>query len=360
MRLIILAALLFFAPFLNAQQSLKPGFDAGEFLTLLQITARQTDTPWTKVQLPYPEGFNLDYRSEVTGLDNRWDLWYHPQRKLAVISLRATINTSTSWLANLYAGMLPATGSIQTDSVNTFHYKLADDSMAYVHAGWLLALAYMAPAITEKIKEYIDKGVKDYIIVGHSQGGALAFLTDSYLAYSGIVPEDVRIKTYCSAAPKPGNLYFAYDFEQRNQAGWAFRVVNRKDWVPEAPVSIQRLTDVNEVNPLMLLKQKPLKGNVIAKLYIKSIVKSLGNKTARAQKAFTRRLGKNISKYIYKKLPLKQKFQYQQSFNYCVCGTAIVLKPDAAYHSKFNNTGNIFLHHMLEPYYYLIENNFPD
>lgn len=57
----------------NAQY-LKSGFDCNEFLTVLKITAYQVDTPWTEARIPYPENFRLDYRSNETGLKNRWDL----------------------------------------------------------------------------------------------------------------------------------------------------------------------------------------------------------------------------------------------------------------------------------------------
>jgi hypothetical protein len=74
-----------------------------------------------------------------------------------------------------------------------------------VHVGWLLALAYLAPTITQKIDEYSKQGIKDFIIMGHSQGAAISFLTTSYLYYlqkDGKIPADIRFKTYCSAAPK--------------------------------------------------------------------------------------------------------------------------------------------------------------
>jgi hypothetical protein len=58
---------------------------------------------------------------------------------------------------------------------------------------------------------------------------------------TGKIPKDIRFKTYCSAAPKPGNLYFSYDYEADNQIGWSFTVVNGADWVPELPVSIHPL-----------------------------------------------------------------------------------------------------------------------
>ncbi|MEJ7661482.1 MAG: hypothetical protein WKG07_18790 [Hymenobacter sp.] len=59
------------------------------------------------------ERFALAYRSPTSPLDNRWDLWTHagPQPQ-AVISLRGTAAKAESWLANMYAAMLPAAGEL--------------------------------------------------------------------------------------------------------------------------------------------------------------------------------------------------------------------------------------------------------
>ena len=98
----------------------------------------------------------------------------------------------------------------------------------------------------------IDRGKKEFFITGHSQGGALAYLLTAHLLImqeNGIIPSDVRFKTYCSAAPKPGNLYFAYYYEKMTQQGWAYNTVNALDWVPESPFSIQTVNDFNAINP---------------------------------------------------------------------------------------------------------------
>ena len=339
---------------------LRPGFDRTEFLGLLGICARQGDTPWVNVKIPVPEGFVIAYRSPVTGLDNRWDLWINESSRTAVLSIRATQATAASWLENIFAGMVPATGRIMMDSVQTFEYRLASDSAALIHAGWLLGLAGMAPEINRMVFNYYQKGYRDFLIMGHSQGAALAFLVRSYLYYNPDIPQDIRFKTYCSAAPKPGNLYYAYDFENINRQGWAFRVVNREDWVPEAPFSIQTFSDVNEVNPLKMLHQKPKKGNKASIWYAKMVARSLGNKTRKAQKAYTRKLGKLVSRFVYKKLPIRSHFTFAPSFNYSVCGAPIVLKPDESYFLKYPQNGNIFVHHMLAPYYDLVNSNFPE
>jgi hypothetical protein len=60
-----------------------------------------------------------------------------------------------------------------------------------------------------------------------SQGGALTFLLTPYL-YSlqtqGKLPSDIRFKNYSTAAPKVGNLYYAYDYAEMMQFGWALTI----------------------------------------------------------------------------------------------------------------------------------------
>src|SRR6202008_1816541 len=112
-----------------------------------------------------------------------------------------------------YMGMISNRGSIIVDKNYIFNYKIAEDTNAYVHLGWMLGLAYMAPEITNQIDQLYKKGIKDILIMGHSQGGGIAFLLRSYLQYLNekTLPKDIVYKTYCSAPPKPGNLYYSYD-----------------------------------------------------------------------------------------------------------------------------------------------------
>ncbi len=94
--------------------------------------------------------------------------------------------------------------------------------------------------------------------MGHSQGGAIAYLLTAHfynLQQQGKLPADIRFKTYCSAAPKPGNLYFAYDYETTTRGGWACNVVNAADWVPETPFSVQTVSDFNTTNPFVNAKK---------------------------------------------------------------------------------------------------------
>ena len=68
--LIILCLLVHFA---NAQQ-LKPGFDKGEYINLMKVSAQVGDSAYIAAT-PAPQGFRQLYRSPALGLDNLWDLW---------------------------------------------------------------------------------------------------------------------------------------------------------------------------------------------------------------------------------------------------------------------------------------------
>jgi predicted lipase len=143
------------------------------------------------------------------------------------------------------------------NDTTVFNYKFSNDEKAFVHHGWAIGTCYLAPYVAQKINEYYKKGVKEYIIVGHSQGAALSFLMRSYLQYlpDSILPKDIKYKVYCSAAPKPGNLFYSYDFDFITRDGWAYRIVNTNDWVPQTPFSVQTISDLHPTNPLAKRKQ---------------------------------------------------------------------------------------------------------
>ncbi|WP_232341350.1 lipase family protein [Hymenobacter ginkgonis] len=342
-------------------QVLKPGFDKAEYLELLRLHARQggLDSMWW-AGIPRPREFRLVYRSPVVGLDNRWDLWAkagaQPQ---VVISIRGTTRAQVSWLQNLYAAMVPATGEVRLSATRTFSYRLADNPQAAVHAGWLLGLAFQAEGIVHKVDSCYRRGTRDFIIMGHSQGGAIAFLLTSHLRslqQQGQLPADMRLKTYCSAGPKPGNLYYAYAYESATQGGWAVNVVNPADWVPEVPLSVQTVHDFNPANPFVgvpaILKKQPFG----KRLVLRHVYRQLAAPSRRAQRRYQRYLGGFIGKAVSKELPGLQHSPFYASSNYVRTGPTVVLPADAAYYVKYpNDPAKLFQHHLFQPYYYLAE-----
>lgn len=339
---------------LQAQQ-LKPGFDPKEYHDLLSLPERG-DSAMAK----HPDNYQLLYTSPEVGFYNRWFLWKRNDGVI-VINIRGTIGKTESWLANFYAAMIPATGSLQLTDSTRFDYKLAKDSAApYVHVGWTVSLGFLAPDIVRHIKEQYSAGAREFIIMGHSQGGAIAFLTRSYLEYLQGMPKDIRYKTYCSAAPKPGNLYYAYDFDFITRDGWGFRVVNAADWVPETPLSLQRVTDFNAVNPFIDIPGTLKKQKFFVRLYGKMVYNKLTRATNRSVRQYRKYLGNFVYKLSRKQLPQYQQPAYMYSNNYMTAGSPVILMPDEEYHRLYPFDGkNVFIHHMPAHYLFLLKKYYP-
>jgi hypothetical protein len=358
MKRLLFYALILLTCSANGQQ-LKPGFDKKEYLQLLFAYSRWADSSFYK-KIPESKVYkkkNRKYRSEEMGLENSWELYETPTQ--SVISIRGTTNNPTSWMGNFYAAMIPAAGKIQLNDSVCFDYHFADNPKAAVHVGWTLSTGYLMPDIFQKVKQSYAKGKKEFIIFGHSQGAGIAYLVTSQLLYyqkTGKLPADIQFKTYCSAAPKPGNLYFAYDYEMATQNGWSVSVINPLDWVPEVPISIQTMEDFNTTNPFKnakkIIKKLPFPKNI----FVGYMHKQLGKYNRKAVKQYQRYLGKVASKMVSKKLKGFKNPEYYESNNYVRTGNMIILKPDAEYLKKFpDNDSTLFVHHGIKPYIYLAE-----
>ncbi len=334
---------------------LKPGFDKVEFLELLKVSSRQGDSLYNP-DLPAPEKFQKIYRSPEMGLDNRWDLWVS-EDKVACISIRGTTSKQVSWLDNFYAAMVPATGSLKLSNDFMFDYHLSDDHRATVHTGWLIATAFLSRDILPKIDSLYQSGYKDFYIMGHSQGGAISYLLTALLLKkqkTGGVTSEIRFKTYCSAAPKPGNLYFAYDFENMVKEGWALTVTNAADWVPQAPFSIQTVGDFVELSPFANVKAEIRKQPFLKRIVMSKVYNSLDKPTAKANKKFQKYLGEKLEVFIRKVLPEFASPEYVNSNNYVRTGKQIVLYPNEEYFELFpQEKSNIWINHAFEPYLFL-------
>lgn len=331
---------------------LKAGFDKAEAIEMLKMAGAFVDS----VTIGDPARCKRVYRSPVVGLDNVWDLWQRDDG-VGVISLRGTTLNAVSWLENFYAAMVPATGQLQLGPNETFTYTLAKNPRASVHAGWVIGMAYLAKDILPKLDSAVQKGTREFIITGDSQGGALAFLMTSYLTsqIGNRLPADMRFKTYCFAAPKPGNLYYAYAYEALTQGGWGFNVVNSADWVPEIPMSIQTTDDFNPTNPFVGIPQTIRKQKFFKRIALNYAFGKLDKPTRKAQKSYQKFLGSYIEKTVKKNLPDYQSPTYANSNNYVRTGQTIVLLTDEAYNQKYpDNPKKLFQHHFLPPYLMLL------
>jgi len=355
----------------SAQQHLSAGFRPAEYRTLLEMAEYQnrglfpvdsTAGTHKPPPLPEPADYRMVYRSPEVGLYNQWDLWLKNDSSVAVIVIRGTISKPASWMENFYAAMVPATGSLTLDDTTRFTYRLADVPRAAVHTGWLVGLAYLAPSILGQIHHYEHLGVSRYIIFGHSQGGAIAFLLSSYLHYlpQSVLSDTLEFKTYASAAPKPGNLYYAYDFDYITRGGWAFRVVSTRDWVPETPFSLQTLQDFNRPNPFTRVKPALKHTKLLVRLYAGHMFARLEHSSEKANKRFRKTLGKTVFKQVHRVLPGLVEPTYVHDMNYTVAGTPVILAPYPGYDEQFPFNGrNDFVHHGLDAYYWLLTRDYP-
>jgi hypothetical protein len=354
---VLLPLLFCIAAFSSFAQQFKPGFDIDEFSEVYSMSVKYF-YPKETGMLPDPIEFKLKYTSDSMGLDNKWQLWVS-EGKAASISIRGTSGNPESWLENFYAAMVPAKGSLKLEKDFEFDYTLASNPRAAVHVGWLIATAYLSSDILPKIDSCYQAGIKNFYINGHSQGGAISYLMTAHLynlRSQGKLPQDIHFKTYASAAPKPGNQYFAYDYNLLTQDGWGYNIINPLDWVPETFLSVQKADDFNEINVLNHLEGSIKTMPVLKRTLAKSIYKNLKKPSSKAQKKYQKYFGKVTSKLITKYLPEYQPGNYYASSNYVLTGNIYVLKVPDSYVEYFNKKDELMLHHKPEAYYYLMEN----
>lgn len=344
-------------------QSLKPVFDKAEYIETLKINhkAHIDIDKWKDFPaVPDPVDFKFVYRSQVVGFDNLWDMWKRND-KLGLIAVRGSVQTGPSFLANMYAAMVPAKGSLQLSKEHSFQYNLSNSTNAAVHVGWLVSMAHLSVDIVSKIDSCYKTGMKEFILTGHSQGGGIVFLLNSHLENlksQGKLPADIRFKTYCSAGPKPGNLQYAYDYENMTKGGWAYNVVNTTDWVPDVPFTVQTVDDFTAVNPFRGAKAQIKKMKFPKNIALKHVYNQMSKPSYKAQRNYQKYLGKMVSKTVKKQFPEFVPPVYYNSNYYVRTGLTIPLYADEAYFKEFSNdpeNPNIWLHHLPKPYLTLAE-----
>jgi hypothetical protein len=350
-------------PFLFGQlnaQLLQPGFQKAEFIELLKMNGCQSDTIRPKASFK-PPNFERVYRSPIVGMKNRWDLWINHAHNIAGISIRGTAGADlTSWMENFYIGMVPAEGTIQLNSGKVVDYKFSTDPKAAVHAGWTIGLAAMKDDILSKLDSCSNAGIKSFYIVGHSQGGAIAYLLTAMLRImqnEGKLSKELQFKTYSMASPKPGNLFFAYNYETLTQNAWAFNVVNSEDWVPEMPLSVQTTNDFSTTNPFVDIVPKVRKLKFPFDMVILSMYREMNNALENARKKLEKNLGDKVGKFIARSQSNLKIPNFYPSQSYVRTGATIVLYADDKYYQKFpkDSKEKIFTHHMMNAYLFLGE-----
>jgi len=350
-------ALLSFSAF---AQHLKPIADLEEIRHSLYL-AEDIHKPYASDSLYLLTQYTNIYRSPEMGLTNKWGLYYQEKTGVAEVVIRGSVNKGMSWLANYYAAMVPAQGTIALTPNQVVDYRFAEDNKASVHAGWTLASLYLLQDIKPKIDSLYQTNTKDIIISGHSQGGVIAYLITAQLKQwqkEDVLPQDIRFKTYTLAAPKPGNTYFAYQYEKTMQQ-WSYSLVNTQDWVPEVPPTTQRFQDFNPISPFSTanIDKSIKKISWPKRWFARGIYNRVSTPTKKSVKRYAKLLGPFLFKEIQKSLPDLQEPHYRQESNYSRCGTPIILDglSNPAYQSQFNQSDNIMSHHLPNAYLYLLE-----
>ncbi len=199
-----------------------------------------------------PAGYIKSYTSPVFGLDNCYQVY--EQGNMAVICFRGSTDKELSWLENISSAMIPAKGIIEVNG-EKWRYAFARDTTATVHSGYALGIAFMRKDILAQIAKLNTKNIFDFVITGHSQGGALANMLRAYLENltTQQLSKKNRFKTYAFAAPMTGSKKFATEYNARYAAnGSSFNMVIANDPVPLFPVSYNDSNFVkSQVNTLL-------------------------------------------------------------------------------------------------------------
>lgn len=335
-----------------------PGFNPRECDDMLRLSLAFLDTtPGHRFDHFLP-GHCFVYRSENIGLDNAWDLWIRGD-SIVVLVLRGTTADSKSILADFLCAMSPATGSLVLPPGDTLTYQLATDKKAAVHTGFLIGFGFLANDMTPKIDSLYTRGYRDFIVTGHSQGGALCYYTSAwlyYLAKNGTYP-NLQVKTYASAPPKVGNMYFAYDYDNAMHAEWAFSIVNTADPVPEMPFTTQQVDmDMNEPNPILNLMKRFDSLPFFKRLVLKRAFNRMRNGAARSSKAYQKYLGGYTAKFIQNMVPGLAIPPTVNSSYFVRPGVPITLMVNDAYFSYFQELAKEgpYYHHNPKTYRYLL------
>lgn len=351
----------------NQKESLEllPGYNKTELLEIMPAMERAYDAEDIGgFKTPSPVNMEQVYRSKVSPIMNRFDVWLTNEKK-AVITIRGTIidSAAMSSAAVLYSLMAPANGKIKISDTSSFEYKLAEIPGAGVHLGMLLGLYFMSGELVDQINTQYRRGIKDFIIVGHSQGSGNSLLVTSYLWYlrkDGKLPADIRFKTYSIATPKTGNLQYVYDYENLTAGGYALSVNNVIDWVPRVPMTIQSIEDFPNVSPFRDVKEFLSGANYTLGPNFDEGFEEFSHVAPKIINQITQGIQENVYPKIAKAMPGYVEPECLQSLNFERSGLSVPLIPDSEYYKLFPNDTenfNVWENHSVYPYYVLIKSN---
>lgn len=353
--LLLLCILCSFGKMHAREFTFRPGFDAQECEEMFQLNFAFLDTVRSNPFPGFLDGYTIHYRSHVVGLDNSADIWLR-QDSVAVIMLRGTTANMGSILEDFYCAMMPARGKVTLSKEKQFDYQLATDERAAVHAGFLIGFAYLADDIQPKLNALYAKGYRKFIVGGHSQGGALCYYVSAWLMQlrAAGTYKDIQVKTYASAAPKMGNMYFAYDYDNANRSEWSFSIVNTSDPVPEMPFTTQQVDiDMNEPNPILNLQKRFSDLPFLKRIVLNNAFNKMKKRAQKSSEAYQKYLGNYVGDFIKKSLPEMVLPQPVKTTYFVRPGVPITLSVNQAYWDQYKD-GPKYFHHGLDPYRFLL------
>ena len=205
-----------------------------------------------------PNGYEKFYTSDALAMDNMYQLYKHDS--LIIINFRGSTSKFISWYTNLQMAMIPCEGEI-VHMRTTYKYKFANDNNALVHSGYALSMVLIAKTLLPQIKNLIYEGHKNFIITGHSQGGALSNLAKAYFENlpKGTFPSRPNFTVYAFAAPMFGNQAFIDEYNSRYLATeTSFNIVNPADMIPKMPLHMGDTSSLVAKVAENLVNQEPI------------------------------------------------------------------------------------------------------
>ncbi|MGA7805470.1 lipase family protein [Bradyrhizobium sp.] len=252
--------------------TLKPGFQFAEAQLLLEIAQQayagtpslteavatcgvpavpQPNANWAIVENLTPTSSTL--------LDNYWQVWQNQSNTSQyAIAVRGTVASAASVLADLLFPLINARFDLKLGPISLPFYLARDEGdsavKAGVHSGFALSLLLMLFTTDHPLFVTLGQLAKpgnDVYITGHSQGASIATLLTSLVRHSTLLFKGPAYKTYTFAPAKAGNDHYAYDYARlAGFDGYGWAVTSTQDWVPQAPFTLQWISDLNTPNPL--------------------------------------------------------------------------------------------------------------
>jgi hypothetical protein len=263
-----------------------------------------------------PQGYTKLYTSEVTAMDNVFQIYLKDQT--AIINLRGSTAKKISWMENIYSAMIPARGVIEIQE-KKFHYTFAKEESAAVHAGYTLGVALLQKDLLPQIKHLNRQGIFNFLITGHSQGGALASMLLAYLHHlpeKQLSPQN-RFRCYAFAAPMIGNKAFTAEYNDRFcKTGLSFAIVNPADVIPTFPLSYKESSTISQGLLSLLLDDGSFGQKLIDGAFL-FFDKNLGNTVRRFSTSVAKQISNEVGTIV---MP-----PYVEDVNYYKLGNRIEL-----------------------------------